>query len=368
MSEWVRCTLGDLITFQRGYDLPKNKMQEGIFPVVGSNGIIGFHNMYTTDEPSITIGRSGNVGKPFVYYGKTWSHNTTLYVKDYKGNDSIFVFYLLKSLDLGRYAGGSAVPTLNRNHIHDIDIIVPNSVEEQRKIGVFLKKIDDKIELNNSINNNLEQQAQAIFMNKLLSLSKVPDDYKKSNLLDIAKYVNGLAMQKHRPPRNDNGLPVLKIKEFRQGFCDNNSDICSSNIKEDYIIHDGDVVFSWSGTLLVGIWCGGTCGLNQHLFKVTSSHYDKWFYYSWTKYHLDRFIAIASDKATTMGHIKREDLIKAEVLIPSRSDYQEIGKLLQPIYDLIISNRIEIKKLVILRDTLLPKLLSGELDVSNIDI
>ena len=205
-------------------------------------------------------------------------------------------------------------------------------------------------------------------MNKLLSLSKVPDDYKKSNLLDIAKYVNGLAMQKHRPPRNDNGLPVLKIKEFRQGFCDNNSDICSSNIKEDYIIHDGDVVFSWSGTLLVGIWCGGTCGLNQHLFKVTSSHYDKWFYYSWTKYHLDRFIAIASDKATTMGHIKREDLIKAEVLIPSRSDYQEIGKLLQPIYDLIISNRIEIKKLVILRDTLLPKLLSGELDVSNIDI
>lgn len=155
MSEWVRCTLGDLITFQRGYDLPKNKMQEGIFPVVGSNGIIGFHNTYTTDEPSITIGRSGNVGKPFVYYGKTWSHNTTLYVKDYKGNDSIFVFYLLKSLDLGSYAGGSAVPTLNRNHIHDIDIVVPNSVEEQRKIGVFLKKIDDKIELNNSLNNNL---------------------------------------------------------------------------------------------------------------------------------------------------------------------------------------------------------------------
>jgi hypothetical protein len=208
----------------------------------------------------------------------------------------------------------------------------------------------------------------AIFTNKLLSLSEVPDDYKKSNLLDIAKYVNGLAMQNHRPPTNDKGLPVLKIKEFRQGFCDNNSDICSSNIKEDYIIHDGDVVFSWSGSLLVGIWCGGTCGLNQHLFKVTSPHYDKWFYYSWTKYHLDRFIAIAADKATTMGHIKREDLIKAEVLIPSKADYQEIGKLLQPIYDLIISNKIEIKKLATLRDILLPKLLSGELDVSSINI
>lgn len=155
MAEWIECTLGDLVTFQRGHDLPKSQMQEGQYPVVGSNGIIGFHNEYTTDNPSITVGRSGNVGKPFIYYGKTWSHNTTLYVKDYKGNDPVFVFYFLKTMDLANYAGGSAVPTLNRNHIHTLPVLIPKNVEIQRKIGTFLKQFDDKIEENERINNNL---------------------------------------------------------------------------------------------------------------------------------------------------------------------------------------------------------------------
>ena len=158
MAEWIECILGDLITFQRGHDLPKNQMREGQYPVVGSNGIIGFHDDYTTNAPSLTIGRSGNVGKPFIYYGRTWSHNTTLYVKDYKGNDPVFVFYFLKTMNLATYAGGSAVPTLNRNHIHTLPIRIPTDVETQRRIGNCLKLIDDKIEKNEQINNNLEQR------------------------------------------------------------------------------------------------------------------------------------------------------------------------------------------------------------------
>ena len=144
--------------------------------------------------------------------------------------------------------------------------------------------------------------------------------------------------------------------------------MCSPSIKSEYIVHDGDVIFSWSGTLLVDFWCGGVCGLNQHLFKVTSNIYDKWFYYSWTNHHLQKFADIAADMATTMGHIKREELAKAEVLIPSKSDYSRIGGLLAPLYELIISNRIENKKLASLRDELLPRLMSGELDVFNIDL
>lgn len=152
---WKECTLGDLITFQRGHDLPKSKMIDGKYPVVGSNGIIGYHNEYTTEFPSITIGRSGNVGNPFIVYGQTWSHNTTLYVKDFKGNDPVFVYYFLKTMDLANYAGGSAVPTLNRNHIHTLLIKVPESVRVQKKIGYYLRLLDEKIELNNAINNNL---------------------------------------------------------------------------------------------------------------------------------------------------------------------------------------------------------------------
>lgn len=156
MTEWKKCLLGDLIIFQRGYDLPKTKMKRGgIYPVVASNGIIGWHDKYTTEAPSITIGRSGNVGKPFLFNGKSWSHNTTLYIKEYKNVSPIFIYYLLKMLDLGNYAGGSAVPTLNRNHIHTIEVCVPTTIEEQDKIASVLQLIDNKIEFNNRINDNL---------------------------------------------------------------------------------------------------------------------------------------------------------------------------------------------------------------------
>ena len=237
----------------------------------------------------------------------------------------------------------------------------------QDALVCILSCIDEKIKKNNEINNNLEQQAQAIFANEFLSLDTLPEGWKQASLIDIADYLNGLAMQKYRPTADESGIPVLKIKELRQGCCDDNSELCSPNIKSDYIIHDGDVIFSWSGSLLVDLWCGGICGLNQHLFKVTSSKCDKWFYYAWTKHHLDRFVAVAADKATTMGHIKRDELAKAEVLIPNEADYNRIGALLQPIYEMIISNRIENKKLATTRDALLPKLMNGEIDMSEVD-
>ena len=287
-------------------------------------------------------------------------------------SDADFLYYLICSPLVRNPAIKSMVGSSGRQRVQtdvvaDLDIELPH-IEEQRRIGSILRAIDDKIALNNVINNNLEQQAQAIFINEFLSLKTPPDGWKQASLIDIADYLNGLAMQKYRPADDEIGISVLKIKELRQGCCDNNSELCSPNIKSEYIIHDGDVIFSWSGSLLVDFWCGGICGLNQHLFKVTSSKYDRWFYYAWTKHHLDHFISVAADKATTMGHIKRGELAKAEVFIPNESDYNRIGALLQPIYDLIISNRIENKKLALLRNTLLPKLMSGELDVSDIDL
>lgn len=214
----------------------------------------------------------------------------------------------------------------------------------------------------------MSEQTKALFEEELLKFDSVPDGWKEGSLIDIADYLNGLAMQKFRPSGDENELPVLKIKELRQGYCDANSELCSPNVKQEYIIHDGDVIFSWSGSLLVDFWCGGECGLNQHLFKVTSKKYDKWFYYAWTLYHLDRFIAVAADKATTMGHIKREELSKAEILIPDSDSYKRIGEVLGPLYDMIISNRVENRKLAALRDELLPKLMSGEIDVSEVEL
>ena len=263
-------------------------------------------------------------------------------------------------------ASGSTVKHTSPSRICEIEIELP-SLEEQNKIASVLNNIENKIYENSAINKNLEQQAQAIFANEFLSLETLPEGWKQASLIDIADYLNGLAMQKYRPTADESGIPVLKIKELRQGCYDNNSELCSPSIKSDYIIHDGDVIFSWSGSLLVDLWCGGICGLNQHLFKVTSNKYDKWFYYAWTKHHLDRFVAVAADKATTMGHIKRDELAKAEVLIPNEADYNRIGALLQPIYEMIISNRIENKRLAATRDILLPKLMNGEIDMSEVD-
>ena len=235
-------------------------------------------------------------------------------------------------------------------------------------MAVPFVKLSPLVRVIQTVNDNLYAQAKAIFDNHFINIDAIPAGWRKGNLLDIANYLNGLAMQKFRPQGHEIGLPVLKIKELRQGSCDDSSELCSLSIKPEYIIHNGDVVFSWSGSLLVDIWCGGTCGLNQHLFKVTSDVYDKWFYYLWTAHHLARFIAIAADKATTMGHIKREELAKAEVLIPCEEDYTSFNSIMQPIFELIISIRIESRKLAALRDELLPKLMTGEIDVSDVQL
>ena len=284
-----------------------------------------------------------------------------------------YIYYILTQKDVIEHLQAiaeqsvSAYPSIKPSDLENLEIFIPD-IYTQIKVEAIISLIDQKIKKNREINNNLEQHAKAIFENEFFSLEILPKDWKQASLLDIADYLNGLAMQKYRPSTDDEGIPVLKIKELRQGYCDDKSELCSTNIKHNYIIHDSDVIFSWSGSLLVDFWCGGTCGLNQHLFKVTSNKYDKWFYYAWTKYYLDHFIAVATDKATTMGHIKRDELAKAKVIIPNSRDYKRIGALIQPIYDLIITNRIENRKLISLRDSILPKLMSGELDISEIDI
>ena len=271
---------------------------------------------------------------------------------------------------------GSAIPTLSQKNLANLIINVPKEVAYQRHIASVLSSLDRKIELNNKINADLEEMAQAIFKNWFVDfepfkdgkfvdseLGMIPEGWKVGTLTEIASYMNGLAMQKYPPENIEDSLPVLKIKELGQGFCGTDSDRCSCNIKDECKIHNGDVIFSWSGTLLVDVWCGGDCGLNQHLFKVTSNDYPKWFYYYWTKHHLQEFIHIAKDKAVTMGHIKRGHLEEALVAIPDNDSMEKAHELFEPILSKMISLRLENSHLSLLRDTLLPRLMSGELEV-----
>ena len=194
------------------------------------------------------------------------------------------------------------------------------------------------------------------------ALGHTPKGWEVRSLDKTAHYLNGLALQKY-PPGDGPTLPVIKIAQLRKGDSVG-ADRCNTDLPPNYIVQDGDVLFSWSGSLEVELWCGGPGALNQHLFKVTSPEFPKWFYYLWTLYHLDEFRLIAADKATTMGHIQRGHLTAAKVLIPPRPLLDAMTRTMSPLIDQIVANRIQSRTLATLRDTLLPKLLSGELSVA----
>ena len=386
----MKYKLSDICDVKVGFPFKSelfNENGDGIRLVRGMNvSCAGFRwgnqtrwwNYYTKDlekyllkEEDVLIAMDGNVSTNFVQVTK--DDLPLLLVQRVarlraKNVPQKIVWYIVKSHEFGAYLDsvktGTTISHISAKQIGDYEIDLPDYLT-QEKISSILSILDDKIRLNNKINNNLMQQAKTIFEAEIVNRAELPNGWKKSNLASIANYLNGLAMQNYRPTDDDQGFPVLKIKELRQGACDADSERCSSYIKSNYIVNDGDVIFSWSGSLLVDFWCGGICGLNQHLFKVTSTQYAPWFFYSWTNYHLAKFAAIASAKATTMGHIKRSDIEAAEVVIPSSADYQRIGASIQPLYDLCISLRLENRKLAATRDSLLPRLLSGDIDISE---
>ena len=312
------------------------------------------------------------------YFQKIWCADRcggcsadVLCIRAKENTDSKYLYYLLSQQAFFDYvmsgAKGCKMPRGDKKQIMQWPVNIP-AIDVQKKVVAILSSLDNKIRLNRRINDNLEEQAKALFNHYFIQNTENLGEWQDGVLTDIAQYLNGLAMQKYPAMPNEAGLPVLKIKELGQGQCDTNSDRCSSLIKPEYIISDGTIIFSWSGTLLVDMWCGGKCGLNQHLFKVSSAKYPQWFVFYWTKHHLNKFIRIAKDKAVTMGHIKRCDLEISKVKIPSKQALVNLDKLFSPIFNRMVTCRIENRKLSSLRDTLLPKLMSGEISVEEVSL
>lgn len=353
--------------------------KQGVYPYYGAQGIIDHLDEYLLDGEYLLVAEDGanletrNQPIANIAKGKIWVNNHA-HVLGSNGKCPLNLLgFILNNMNISPYVTGCAQPKLNQENLRNIEIELPSNIEV---IASILSSLDRKIELNNKINADLEEMAQAIFKNWFVDfepfkdgkfvdseLGMIPEGWKVGRLTEIASYMNGLAMQKFPPENNEDSLPVLKIKELGQGFCGTDSDRCTCNIKDECKIHNGDVIFSWSGTLLVDVWCGGDCGLNQHLFNVTSKDYPKWFYYYWTKHHLQEFIHIAKDKAVTMGHIKRGHLEEALVAIPNNDSMEKVHELFEPILSKIISLRLESSRLTHLRDTLLPRLMSGELEI-----
>ena len=239
------------------------------------------------------------------------------------------------------------------------DMVLPiPTIARQREIVAEYETLANRIRLNEQMIAKLEATAQALYRKMFVDgvdKEELPEGWRRGHLTDIATYLNGIACQKYET-KEEPYLPVLKIRELSQGHCDDNSDHVEITIPKEYVINNGDVIFSWSATLFIDFWCGGRCALNQHLFKVTSEKFPKWYYYLWTQYHIAEWKRLISAKATSMGHIKREDLESAEVIIPSSSSMKEFDEIMKPIFDIYIQKKQENLKLTELQSLLLARM------------
>lgn len=226
-------------------------------------------------------------------------------------------------------------------------------IEKQLEIVNSYKAITERIALKKKINDNLEAQLTTLFKEKILD----SDELAVVEPLDLnIDFINGLAMQNFRPEENEEFLPVIKIRELSQGYCDNNSEFCTDKIDKSHIINKGDLVFSWSGSLQVAFWTSDRAGLNQHLFKVVSATYPQWYVYLWVKHHLLNFQRIAENKGTTFGHIKREDLHSAMIKTVDEYTIASLNKVFSPILSAYLKNAAEVHRLADVQKVLLARL------------
>ena len=255
------------------------------------------------------------------------------------------------------YAVGGVRGSLTWEDFCNMWLPIP-SITRQREIVSEYETLTNRIRLNNQMIQNLEATAQALYRKTFvgnIDKENLPEGWRIGMLTDIATYLNGTACQKYETDGMD-FLPVLKIRELSQGCCDEDSDHVEVTIPHDYVINTGDVVFSWSATLFIDIWCGGKCALNQHLFKVSSSVFPKWFYFLWTHKHIAEWKRLISAKATSMGHIKREDLESAQVIIPSDDTLKDMDAQMNPLFEMYILKKQENLKLTEFQSLLLAEM------------
>jgi type I restriction enzyme S subunit len=287
-------------------------------------------------------------------------------------------------------AEGSTIKHIYITRLAQQPVRVP-SLAVQDAVLSLVSPLERRIDLNRRMNETLQAMARAIFKDWFVDFGPTrakmegrapylapdiwslfpdcldaegkPEGWIGKPLDQVADFLNGLALQKY-PPNGGLSLPVIKIAQLRAGSV-GSADLASSEISPNYIVEDGDVLFSWSGSLLHRVWTAGRGALNQHLFKVTSTQFPKWFYFYWIAEHMPSFQATAASKATTMGHIQRHHLTQAATVVGSPSIMEAADGLIAPLFDRQIANDLESRTLAATRDLLLPKLMSGEVRVEE---
>jgi type I restriction enzyme S subunit len=396
-SEWKTMKLGEFLNLKRGYDLPSQNRRAGAHPIVSSSGISGFHSEAKVHGPGVVTGRYGTIGIVHYIENDFWPLNTTLYVQDFKGNHRRFAKYLLESVDFHQFSDKAAVPGINRNHVHEAVVIVPLLVEQER-IADTIGSLELRIDLLSKSNATLEAIAQALFKSWFVDFDPVrakvegrepegmdattaalfPSEFEESELglipkgwsspavYDLAQFINGAAYKAFDPNREKRGLPIIKIVELKAGVTEQTaySDV---QMPYKYRIDQGDILFSWSGnpdtSIDTFVWSSGSAWLNQHIFRVIPNcSSERSFALLALKYLRPVFAEIARDKQTTgLGHVTVSDLKRLRITKPEQAVLERWSLLVDPLVKKAFSVQQQAQTLAELRDTLLPRLISGKL-------
>lgn len=407
-SEWVDTELGEIIELKRGYDLPKTSRITGIVPVVSSSGESGFHNESKVKAPGIVTGRYGTIGEVFYVEDDFWPLNTTLYVKDFKGNDPLFIYYFLKTISYKDYTDKAAVPGINRNHIHKAKVRVPKSSIYQNKLAQLLRDFDEKISLNNQTNQTLEAMAQAIFKSWFVDFDPVkakmngeqpkgmdavtaslfPEKLVESELGLIPEGWEVLPSEKvatvaigKTPPRKEpqwfsedsKDVTWISIRDMGNTgtFALDSSEYLTQEAVDKFnvkVIPDNTLILSFKLTVGRVAITHGEMTTNEAIahYKLSdNARVSTNYLYSYMK----QFNFESLGSTSSIAKAVNSKIIKAlPVIVPSKEILGSFDSLVKPLFDKIKSNQMENQNLEDLRDTLLPKLLSGEIELDALEV
>lgn len=375
--------IGDILELQRGYDLPVEQMAGGEVPVVGSNGIVGYHNEKRSISPTVTVGRSGSIGKVHYYEGETWVHNTALYVSNFKNNNPLYIYYLLKKLNFENLKSSSVVPSLNRNFVYPMKVPFATNLSEQESISNVLYSIDQKIALNTRMNAELEAMAKQLYDYWFVQFD-FPDEngnpYKSSG----GKMVYNPTLKREIPA----GWEDCILSDIANITMGQSPDGSSYNEKgEGSIFYQGSTDFgirfpsvrmfttaptrfAKKGDILMSVRApvGDTniansdCCIGRGLSAINSklgsiSHL--FFIIRDLKTKFD----IVNAAGTTFGAITKEELYNLPIVKPDNKVLDKYEMMCSPIFEKQMNLGFEIEHLTHLRDSLLPMLMNGQVTV-----
>ncbi|MBN1187045.1 MAG: restriction endonuclease subunit S [Bacteroidales bacterium] len=409
MSKVTVCTIGDLIEFQRGYDLPKSQFVKGAYPVVSSNGILGYHDEYKVKGAGITIGRSGTVGLPHLIKSDFYPHNTSLFIKDFKGNDIVYIYYLLKNLKLGDKKSGSGVPTMNRNHLHPIKIVAHLDLHDQKSIAKILSHLDAKIELNNKINQELEAMAKMLYEYWFVQFDfpneqgqpyktsggkmvyskelkrEIPEGWEVKKLSDwIKKYKNG-----DWGKETEEGNYTLKVSCVRGADINGLNGMGELNAPTRYILKSNDNKTLLNHDLIIEISGGSPTQSTGRLAFITEETLKRFysplicsnfckaltlknekylynFVYLWNRLYDNGVLFGWEGKTSGIKNLLFESFVTHQKeVFPKLEVIEKFYEFAKPIHTKKQMNLLENQRLAELRDWLLPMLMNGQVSVGE---